>query len=281
MDTSWPKRVIPRGLSGHLAKNRGVISSTSLWSASPRLIVGTINQRRLPLPSTRFVATHHRGMTTYFSAVLRLFAHATRSPFVKQNIDDDVVANSLLLSMHSNIDFDAISPYRGVHVMRDPRDTVVSSYHYHRWTREPWAHKADQHGQTYQQRLNDMSVDDGVMLELDHFLLTYEEVLERWDMSDPNILEVKFDALLGPDRHAHYRAVFEHLGYDDRDVRLGSRLMRAFGADQRTGRQAGTTREGNHIRNTQSGQWRTILSAEQRRQLESRLAPIIDKFDFQ
>jgi hypothetical protein len=108
-----------------------------------------------------WVGTHHKSMTTYFSAVLRLFAYAARLKLDKIDLQQPPPGSRLFLSNHSKMDLAPLAPYRGIHVMRDPRDMIVSGYHYHKWTNETWARRPDDNGRSYQQKLQEADTRTG------------------------------------------------------------------------------------------------------------------------
>ena len=82
-----------------------------------------------------------------------------------------------------------LQSFRGVHVIRDPRDVIVSAYFSHRNTHwykpgtEAWAH---------QERLRQVSKDEGLALEI-AYSERYLRPLMTWDFSMPHVLELKFE----------------------------------------------------------------------------------------
>ena len=176
-----------------------------------------------------FVATHHKAMTTYFHAVLKALALAYDIPFEKvANADLPRPETRMFLSMQGKQDLAQIGPYRGVHVMRDPRDMIVSGYHYHKWTHESWVHRLDEAGESYQQKLNRLDKTEGLFLEIDHFIFFYRDALTAWDLDDPDLFEVSYEALMGPDKRAKYGEIFTHLGFRDAELALATDLMQAL-----------------------------------------------------
>ena len=209
-----------RALPNFIAKNRGLAGNPDFWRILPRLIAG----RFRPSPVKRgdpilFVATHHKVMTTYFHAVLRLFAFGLRIPFDKVNIEAPAKGTRLFLSMQGKVDLKALGKYRGVHVMRDPRDMIVSSYHYHKWTHEAWAHRPDKNGLSYQQKLNKADKRKGLFMEIEHFIFIYRKVLTDWNMDDPDMLEVSYESLMGPEKPEIYARISAIWGFPGVDWR--------------------------------------------------------------
>lgn len=52
--------------------------------------------------------------------------------FQKISLDAPRADTQIVLSNHGQFDLDAVRPDRGMHVMRDPRDMIVSGHHYHK-----------------------------------------------------------------------------------------------------------------------------------------------------
>ncbi len=177
------------------------------------------------MPGVLFVATHHKAMTTYFHAVLKALTDTLNIPFDHVNSQQPDSTAKIFLSMQGRQDFKALKPYRGVHIMRDPRDMIVSGYHYHKWALEPWLHRVDENGESYQEKLNRVDKTAGLFLEIQHFIFMYRKTLEAWDLADPDILE----SLLRSADGSRTRAIsmprsFRISGFEGTEFAFGSRL---------------------------------------------------------
>lgn len=268
-------------IPGFVKKNRGLLSNPKFWQLMLRL--GTARVAGRPWPDdgpVMFVATHHKVMTTYFHAVLRLLAMGSRIPFERVNFEQPRADTRLFLSMQSKFDLNALNPYRGIHLIRDPRDMIVSAYHYHKWTHEEWVHRPDENGVSYQEKLNRADKKTGIFMQIDTFIYSYRETLENWDVSDPCVLEVAYEDLMGDTRDGLYKKMFEHLGFEQDKLALALDLMRLFEADSRTGRKTGKTEQKSHIRSGRSGQWREELDAEHIAYIEQELGHVLRKFGY-
>ena len=71
----------------------------------------------------------------------------------------------LIFANHSQLELDELGDFVGSHMIRDPRDVIVSGYFYHLWTDEAWAHVAHDEfaGKSYQQHLNSLDQSDHVL----------------------------------------------------------------------------------------------------------------------
>lgn len=267
-------------------KNKALAFNPAFWRLVPRVLAFKIRTalRPSPLrarPEALFVATHHKAMTTYFHAVLRGLAFALNIPFERVgNADLPSKEAKLFLSMQGKQNLAALGPYRGVHVMRDPRDMIVSGYHYHKWTHESWVHRLDDNGESYQEKLNRLDKTAGLFLEIDHFIFYYRNTLETWDMSNPAMLEVSYEALMGVGKRDLYRDIFAHLGFEGAELELAVDLMKLFEAESRTGKASGAVDKRSHVRSGKSRQWETELDPGHLVYIEQELGPVLRKFGY-
>ncbi|MEL6621043.1 MAG: hypothetical protein AAFP16_19375, partial [Pseudomonadota bacterium] len=91
-----------REVPNFIAKNRGLLVKAEFWRMLRLLIAARIRASGPTADTpTRFVATHHKVMTTYFTAVLRPLAFALKQPYQKVHIEHPRAAARMVLSMHS------------------------------------------------------------------------------------------------------------------------------------------------------------------------------------
>ena len=165
--------------------------------------------------------------------------------------------------------------------MRDPRDMIVSGYHYHKWAHEAWLHRRDENGESYQQKLRQLDKKDGIFMEIDHFIHMYRALLDRWRLEDENMLEIKYEELMSPQRDTMYREAFKHLGFENTELGLAVDLMRLFEAANRRGKMVGPVTERSHLRSGQSRQWEAELEPAHLAYIEQELGAVLRKFSYQ
>jgi hypothetical protein len=102
---------------------------------------------------------------------------------------------------------DAMSDARGFHVIRDPRDIIVSGYFSHRNS-----HTTDglPHYAAHREQLRAVSKEEGVLLEMDFSAQCIHDIAQ-WTYDRPNVLEVKMENLT---QHPYegFIEIFEFLG---------------------------------------------------------------------
>lgn len=103
---------------------------------------------------------------------------------------------------------------RGFHVVRDPRDVLVSAYfsHLHSHPTVNWPELAP-----HRDRLSSLSKEDGLFAEMDFSAEEFEDMY-RWDYSRDDILELKMEDLTA-DPLAGYVRIFEFLDMIDHQTR--------------------------------------------------------------
>ena len=115
------------------------------------------------------------------------------------------------------------SQYLGLHVIRDPRDIVISSYFSHRNS-----HSTDQWPELVEFRkvLEKLPQNEGILeslkftanLKIDGWNINLFDALMNWDYSLPNILEVKFEKIVNNPYQA-FLDIFEFMGIlEDKEI---------------------------------------------------------------
>ncbi len=79
--------------------------------------------------------------------------------------------------------------YKGIHIIRDPRDIVVSGYFSHRYNhnRRDWL-------KSHAEKLDIVNEKEGLLLEVDHCKINID-LIKGWDYHDPNIIEIKYEEI--------------------------------------------------------------------------------------
>lgn len=169
---------------------------------------------------------------------------------------------------------------RVLHVIRDPRDVVISSMHYHQRSDEKWLHRPDDRfgGRTYQQAINSLPDDKARMIfEMDHSSRETIEGMCTWPYGRPDCFETKYETLLRSGRDEFATAV-NHLGLTGREISVAvSAFLNASIADGARHRIGSNV----HIRSGAPHQWRTAYDDDLARAFMDRFPNAISKLGYE
>jgi hypothetical protein len=205
---------------------------------------------------------HHRVGTVWFGKVLSLIARHFVLSFKRIVPESDVPNAEVLLYRHARLfDRTRLGPFRGSHLIRDPRDIVVSGYHYHLWTDEKWVHipRPEYGGLTYQEYLRSLDREAGLATEISRTARLDFGDMGAWDYTQPEFLELKYEDFID-DEASHFARMFRHYGFNEAAVERSVDLALTCSFQRTTGRSIGQVQEGSHRRSGKPGQWREVFT---------------------
>lgn len=203
--------------------------------------------------------THHKAGWSWFRNILEAVAERYGLRY-RNLLTEPGEGAEIAIGLGGVVDVDTFGDVVGSHMIRDPRDVVVSGYHYHLWTTEAWAlEPSPEHGGlSYQEHLRSVDTEEGMNAEIRHALPVIEQMV-RWDYDDPRFLELRYeDAIDEP--VSTYEAAFRHYGFAPDEAAACVALADRFSFHRVTGRRIGEEREGSHLRSGRPGQWRDVFT---------------------
>lgn len=196
------------------------------------------------------------------------------------DIDVAVMAHSLV----DDSFFDR--PFVGVHVIRDPRDVVVSGYLYHLRTDESWCinedlsprstivypqvphsqvHRSHEwkveylarlNGRSYQAILQSLPQEEGIQFEIEHYASWTIEAMLAWNYAHPNVLELQFEQLMS-EFDLTFARIFEFVGLSGSELDLAHTIARRHDISRAT---ASEVKRNPHVSDRNTSRWRSYLS---------------------
>lgn len=207
-----------------------------------------------------------------------------------------------------------LGPHRGFHVIRDPRDIVVSAYfsHLHSHSTSDWPELIE-----YREKLRAVSKDEGLLMEIDNRASEFRH-LSTWNYEQDDVLEVRFEELVQQPYDQMLR-IFEHLDlldespyrWSDRARTLllevidvitrspYSRIQTALKPDriagaellgivwrnrfqaQTAGRKQGQEKLSSHYRKGQPGDWVNHFSADHKARFKERYPALLQQLRYE
>jgi len=223
---------------------------------------------------------HHKVGTSWFVCVLRHIGEEFGLPFVKNDISQLPKARpAIFFQNRINVRPASFSSYRGSHMIRDPRDIVLSAYNYHLWTDEKWVNKpikdlpADMSkvwsllpinqikDMTYKEYLNSLSREEGILAEMKRVSTTTIKEIVEWNYLDPNIIEFKYEDIMQNEDDV-FRKLFTHYGFKEDDVEKAVKVAEKCSFNKRSKREVGEVDNKSHLRSGKLRQWEEEYNAD-------------------
>lgn len=161
---------------------------------------------------------------------------------------EEIPKSDVVFFLHSQIDYSKLpDEYIGIHMVRDPRDIIVSGFLYHKRTVEEWCinknfqttnpikypqvpnsqmYRSEKwkidyikslNGQSYQENIKNLSDEEGILYEMNHYgKWTIEDML-KWDFKEANCLELKFEDVM-TNYDLEMRKIFEHCNFTNEQM---------------------------------------------------------------
>lgn len=162
---------------------------------------------------------HHKCATQWIGLIIRNVCIETGSEF-RRVVDHRYWSDELLTDINSSrLDFityinakfedvESLSDFRAFHIIRDPRDILVSAYFSH----------LNSHGDTgwpalvkHRERLRSCDTPEGLLLEARFSEGTFRDIHD-WEYGNPDILEMKYEQLV-VDPNEGFKEIFRHLSF--------------------------------------------------------------------
>ena len=234
------------------------------------------------------IGSHHKTGTHWMRNVFRQFAKSVGAPFIDLSYTDKLdatekfhrheAARKRVVVFHEHSQFPPFvhdpsgAGFRGVRIVRDPRDVLVSAVNYHRKTDAGWVNKPQKRhgGLSLKDKLAELPDDEArYFYEIDHVI---EPTLTRMrDFRHGEVFaDVAYEDLVTDRDLALTDRMFGWLGLEAEDAAPAARAMwdnSLFGA---------LRREGNdHISHGGARQFEARMSADVLARFEARYADVV------
>ncbi|MEM9801829.1 MAG: sulfotransferase domain-containing protein [Planctomycetota bacterium] len=165
--------------------------------------------------------SHHKCASTWISGTLRAacdemgwkLAYLPQTRDFGGDLAGYVERNKIDLVSYVNAEIEharTLPEHRGFHVVRDPRDVIVSGYFSHKKTHptHAWPELIP-----HREKLQKLSKRDGLLEEIE-FSSQFLDPMSSWDYDQPHVLELRQEEFTS-DPYRGFLEVFEFLGLLD------------------------------------------------------------------
>lgn len=206
------------------------------------------------LPNKILIGTHHKTGNVWLRSIFQDICRYHYLNFYAGKQDSLPTQFDVFLQNHSVFDFDSIGvPFRGIHIIRDPRDVIISGCFYHQKSNEKWLHRplSNLQGLTYQQKINSYkNIDDQILFEMENAGRSTICDMMNWDYTRSSFYEVKYEDLIEDLDLILFHKMFSFLGFPG--LMIPRLLTVAYNRSLFSGRQEKSV----HIRSGKTNQWK-------------------------
>jgi hypothetical protein len=191
---------------------------------------------------------HHKCGTVWFNNIFTGLSKKFGWKFQHcrpEDLDEDTILWTVAAEP-TDLDFKRLRPFKGSHMVRDPRDLIISGYYYHLTCKEGHILKDG-----YQDKLNLLNKDEGILLDLKRSASRSAYIMYNWDYNNPNILEFKYEDLWENEDH-WFRMLFNHYGFNEKQIEIGLEVVKENTFEK--------VKNKGHVRKGTPGQWKGALN---------------------
>ena len=176
----------------------------------------------------------------------------------------------------------AIAFDRGFHVVRDPRDVVVSSYFSHRNSHRLGGWLTEE----YRDDLKRLSEEEGILLEMAQRVHQFRSMIE-WDYQDPAVLELRMEDMIA-EPYREFSRVGEFLGIVGEATAPGTlrpsrlaEILEKHSFQAKAGRQPGEEDVNSHYRKGVHGDWANHFTPAHRQYFKNHYNDLLLKLGYE
>jgi hypothetical protein len=208
---------------------------------------------KIDLAHQILVGTHHKAGTVWLLKIFKKVCEEFGLRLCHGEISQIPQECDVILPRHSRFDFEQLQKeWRGVHLIRDPRDVIVSGCFYHGQSQEAWLHvkRAGYGGLSYQEKLNSyVSMEDRILFEMENWGQSCIRGMLQWNYNDPAFFEVKYEDLISDHQLVLFHTIFAFLGFP------GHAIPQSLKISYENSLFSGMLAKTSHIRSGQIRQW--------------------------
>lgn len=266
-----------------------------------------VRQRRdVPI----YVFAYHKVGSKFMSRIFRELCWENGWDFASLSgrIGNVPRKHDVIVFNHSLVDLRTMDwPFRGVHLIRDPRDVLVSGYLYHKRCNEEWCLNTDFSvsepirypqisrmkeympeawkarylralgNKSYQANLLERSQLDGVLFECEHYAGWTIDAMRAWDYGHPDIMEVRFEDIMA-NFDSQFAAIFGFLGFSGRQL---SSAMRVAAKEDLNRKSAAEISSDPHIASRQTSKWRAYFDQPLEEHFRTRFGNVVEALGYE
>lgn len=225
------------------------------------------------------IGTHHKSGTVWLNTIFRKVSKFCQLNYHAGEQCDLTDDSAVFFQNHSYFDLAQFrGGYRGMHLIRDPRDIIVSGCFYHQRSTEPWLHQKQQlfSGLSYQEKLNSYrNFDDQLLFEMEN--CGHDTIVDmgNWNYQQKEFIEVKYESLIEDIQLFYFREIFQFLGFPE------THLLDLLNIAYKNSLFSGEVNNSTHIRSGKKEQWKRYFKTSHKRKFKQYFADILIELGYE
>ena len=237
-----------------------------------------------------YIFSHHKCGTKLLEKIFKKisidFGLKYISIYGSKTIDYDA---DIIFFFHSQIENIKLpKKFRGIHIIRDPRDVIISGYLYHKRTNEDWCinenfnfdnpirypiipysqeyrsenwkkeYLLNLNNKSYQANLNEKKQTEGIIFEIKNYGSWTIEDMMKWNYKHPNIKEIKFEVIMKSYNDIFYE-IFEHFRFNEQQIKQALKIANKHDLNRMSRIQI---KKNPHIFSKKTSKWKKYFNKE-------------------
>jgi hypothetical protein len=207
------------------------------------------------------VGTHHKTGTQWLANIFSYVCEIFGLRYFKGDQNNLSDADQVFFQVDSAFNLPELTPYKGVHIIRDPRDVIISGAYFHETTtEEDWLFVPNPKfgGMSYREKICSLSSPkDKLCFEMDNKGQQTLLQMRGWDYDNPDFFEVTYESLVQDADLIIFDRMFRFLGFQGLSIAtcLDIAWYRSLFSGQ-------VPKDGVHVRMGTPEQWRNVFTKE-------------------
>ena len=224
---------------------------------------------------------YHKVASKWLTKILRNIAKEYNLSFQNCRQKELRKNTDIFVQNHSLVNFSKLPSYKGSHIIRDPRDVIISGYFYHLWTDEKWAHisKEEFGNKSYQEYLNSLKQEEGILAEIKRASKEIKEMVD-WNYNNSNFIEIKYEDLIYQEEII-FAKIFQHYGFNKEAIELSLKIADKHSFKNVAKRKIGEVATKSHLRSGRPSQWKELFSEQHKKYFKSLLGDAVVKLGYE
>lgn len=225
---------------------------------------------------------YHKVGTAWFIRILSAVARYYGLKFQQCHQSYISRDTDIFLEYGSQVQPSKLPYFLGSHMIRDPRDIVISAYFYHLWTKEEWANipQSGLSGKTYKEYLNSFNQEAGLLAEMEGISKEIIESMTQWDYSNPYFFEIRYEDIIRDEETTFYQ-IFKHYGFHEEAIQICLSIASKFSFKNKSKRKLGQVKGKSHLRSGQPKQWASMFTDTHKKRFKELFGNVLIKLGYE